>query len=347
LLISTTEGADIIWLPPDRSIHRLSRNEDLKITMSEQDLHSTVPPADSGGNLIRLRRGSLEAVVSPRIGRLVSLQDVSGGNVDDILVPLREWPAESRRWAKAGAYPLIPYSNRVSNGKLRHAGRSFNVDPHPDAWPHSLHGHSHLLPWTAEASGQDNATLRVVAEPGKDWPWRFTAWQSFELSPDGLRVKLGIQNLDGESFPAGIGWHPYFAWAPDYAIRHDARWWWPFDEEYLPTQERRSLKGQDDPLLSHRTAYLTEWTHVDMDRGDRPGLRLTADKILSHLVIHHVPGGAYVCIEPVSHLADSFNLAESGLEGTGIQVLEPGQALAGWIELRLVPAHREEALRTS
>jgi aldose 1-epimerase len=315
--------------------------------MPEQDLHSTSPPADPRGDLIRLRHGSLKAVVSPRIGRLVSLQDFSGGNVDDVIVPLRKWPAESRRWAKAGAYPLIPYSNRISNGKLRHAGRSFNVDPHPDAWPHSLHGHSHLLPWMAEAIGQDRVTLRVDSEPGNDWPWRLTAWQSFELSPGTLRVTLGIQNLDRKSFPAGVGWHPYFAWASDYTIRHDARWWWPFDEEYLPTQERRSLKGKDDPLQSHRTAYLSEWTHVDVDRGDRRGLRLTADKILSHLVIHHVQDGGYVCIEPVSHLADGFNLAESGLEGTGIQVLEPGQVLTGWVDLRLMPAHPKEALRTS
>jgi aldose 1-epimerase len=315
--------------------------------MPEQDLHSTSPSADPRGDLIRLRHGSLKAVVSPRIGRLVSLQDFSGGNVDDVIVPLRKWPAESRRWAKAGAYPLIPYSNRISNGKLRHAGRSFNVDPHPDAWPHSLHGHSHLLPWMAEAIGQDRVTLRVDSEPGNDWPWRLTAWQSFELSPGTLRVTLGIQNLDRKSFPAGVGWHPYFAWASDYTIRHDARWWWPFDEEYLPTQERRSLKGKDDPLQSHRTAYLSEWTHVDVDRGDRRGLRLTADKILSHLVIHHVQDGGYVCIEPVSHLADGFNLAESGLEGTGIQVLEPGQVLTGWVDLRLMPAHPKEALRTS
>ena len=315
--------------------------------MSEQDRHSTGSPAKAGEELIRLRCGSLGAVVSPQIGRLVSLQDLSSGNVDDIVVPLREWPAESRRWAKAGAYPLIPYSNRISDGKLRHAGRSFDVDPHPDALPHSLHGHSHLLPWTAEAIGQDEVTLRVVPEPGKDWPWRFNAWQTFKLSPDALRVTLGIQNLDGESFPAGVGWHPYFAWGPDYRIRHDARWWWPFDEEYLPTRQRRPLKGQDDPLQSHRTAYLAEWTHVDVDRGDRPGLRLTADKILSHLVIHHVPDGAYVCIEPVSHLADGFNLAASGLEGTGTQVLEQGQALNGWVELRLMPAHTGQALRTS
>jgi aldose 1-epimerase len=314
--------------------------------MPEKDLPSTSPPAEPAGDLIRLRHGSLEAVISPRIGRLVSLQDSGGGNVDSIVVPLREWPAESRRWAKAGAYPLIPYSNRISNGELRHAGRSFAVDPHPDAWPHSLHGHTHLLPWMAEAVGPDKATLRVASEPGKDWPWRFSAWQSFELSPDALRVTLGIRNLDRESFPAGIGWHPYFAWAPDYTIRHDARWWWPCDEAYLPTRERRSLKEQADPLPSHGTAYLAEWTHVDVDRGDRAGLRLTADKILSHLVIHHVQGGGYVCIEPVSHLADGFNLAANGLEGTGIQVLEPGQALTGLIELRLMPAHPKETSRT-
>ncbi len=312
--------------------------------MPNQDRPSPATPVDAGEQ-IRLRSGSLEAVVSPRIGRLVSLQDVSRGNVDDLIVPLREWPAEERRWAKAGAYPLIPYSNRVSNGKLTHAGSTFDIDPHPDAWPHSLHGHTHLLPWTAEDIGQDTVTLRVVSEPGKDWPWRFAAWQRFELAPRALRVTLGIRNLASESFPAGLGWHPYFAWAPGDVVRHDARWWWLYDGEYLPTGERRSLDGGNAPLENQRTAYLADWSHVDVDRGNRPGLRLTADRRFAHLVVHHVPEAAYICIEPVSHLADGFNLAESGTEGTGTHVLEPGHVLTGWVELQVTPAHAEGASR--
>jgi aldose 1-epimerase len=324
-----------------RTAYHLSKDEDPRTTMSEQDLHSPATSTVSKGDQIRLRSGSLEAIVSPRIGRLVSLQDTSSGSVDNILVPLREWPSENRRWPKAGAYPLIPYSNRISNSKLRHNGRSFDVDPHPDAWPHSLHGHAHLLPWIAEAAKQDTVTLRVVSEPSKDWPWRFAAWQTFELARDGLRVSLGIRNLGPESFPAGIGWHPYFAWAPDHTVRHDAQWWWPFDEEYLPTRERRPVGGQGDQLQNRGTAYLAEWSRVDIDRGSRAGLRLTADKVLSHLVIHHVPDSSYVCIEPVSHLADGFNLAESGLEGTGSRVVEPEQALTGWVEIRLKPPHQQ------
>src|SRR3712207_515055 len=94
LLTLTTRSPGTICPPPKRSLDRLASNGDLKVTMSEQDLHSTFPPANAGGDLIRLRHGSHEAVVSQRIGRLISLQDFSDGNVDDIVVQLRKWPAK-------------------------------------------------------------------------------------------------------------------------------------------------------------------------------------------------------------------------------------------------------------
>jgi aldose 1-epimerase len=52
-------------------------------------------------------------------------------------------------------------------------------------------------------------------------------------------------------------------------------------------------------------------------------------------VIYVPPGEDFFCVEPVSHANDGFNLMARGIEGTGVQVLEPGQTLAGNVTFRL------------
>jgi aldose 1-epimerase len=286
------------------------------------------------GQLLHLKSGMLRAALCPRIGRLVSLQDLTNPLADDLIVPLSAWPDQDRQWAKAGAYPLIPYSNRIFNGRLRFGEATVTVASHPDASPHSLHGHAHLLPWEDSSAGENAATLRVVSEPGPDWPWRFEAWQRFELRPQGLRLELGLLNLDTTTFPAGLGWHPYIRWQPEYQLRHDAKYWWPHDKDYFPKGQRVELNGSD-PLQSEPTAYLDEWSKVEVERPGQPTLELTAGGSLNQLVVHFPLSRPYGCIEPVSHLTDAFNRAALGWEKTGARVVGPGETITGWIELRL------------
>jgi aldose 1-epimerase len=59
------------------------------------------------------------------------------------------------------------------------------------------------------------------------------------------------------------------------------------------------------------------------ERGDR--LVLTAGPDLSTLIIYTPPGKDFLCVEPVSHCVDAFNLAAAGVSGTGMRVLRPGE----------------------
>jgi aldose 1-epimerase len=64
-------------------------------------------------------------------------------------------------------------------------------------------------------------------------------------------------------------------------------------------------------------------------------LTMTASPALRHLVIYSPPGEPCVCIEPVSHSVDAFNLAAQGVPDTGTVVLRSGEALRG--EVRFTP----------
>ena len=64
-------------------------------------------------------------------------------------------------------------------------------------------------------------------------------------------------------------------------------------------------------------------------------LRVEADPVFGHLVVHRLDTLAYLCLEPVSHVADSFNLATRGVADTGTRWLAAGESLAGAMRFSL------------
>lgn len=291
---------------------------------------STGPAARGyGAERLVLRAGALEATLSPTEGgRLATLRDLSATPARDLVVPLRAWPAEPRRWPKGGAYPLIPYSNRIAAARLRHAGRTWPIEPHPDSAPHSLHGTAHLRAWTVEASDRTSAVLTLSTEPDGNWPWPYLARQSFALKPESLHIELSIENRGIEPFPAGLGWHPYLAWSPDAEIHHDARQRWLYDQDYVATGEIAPVDA-----VATRTSYLSGWTGLEVSHADGHSVRVGAGPALSHLVLHRPDDDAYLCVEPVSHVANGFNLAVDEIAGTGTHLLGAGASFSAWVEL--------------
>ena len=299
------------------------------LPVSPEDTRPAVPGNEA--ERLVLRAGALEATLSPTEGgRLATLRDLSGTPARDLVVPLRAWPAEPRRWPKGGAYPLIPYSNRIADGRLRHAGRVWSVRSHPDAAPHSLHGPVHLREWEVESHASTRAVLTLAAEPDGDWPWPYLARQSFALTPETLRIELSIENRGAEAAPVGLGWHPYLPWSPGVQIRHDARRRWLHDKDYLATGESAPADAVED-----RTCYLSNWTRLEVGYADGHCVHIAAAPTLSHLVLHRPDDDAYLCVEPVSHVANGFNLAAEGVVGTGTRLLEAGASFSAWVEIGL------------
>jgi aldose 1-epimerase len=284
-----------------------------------------------GEATIGLRSAGLAAELAPALGGRMSALRLADGR--DIIVPMVGWPDAPWRWPKTGAYPLIPYSNRIRSARLATVSGIVPLKPHPDADQHTLHGPAHLRPWTCIGRNDSSATLALDYAPDADWPWAFWAEQSFTLDGDALALRLAIANTGAEAFPVGLGWHPYFVWLPGATLSHDARLRWPMDADAVAT-------GASEPNAPPhaRTEYLSEWARAEIAFSDGLRLELTADPVFGHLVCHRPDGDAYACVEPVTHTADGFNLAVRGVELTGARTLAPGETLSGDIRLRITHA---------
>lgn len=278
-----------------------------------------VGPVSASGRL-RLAHGGFEAELAPTLGgRLTMLRHADR----DIVVPLPTDHADPLFWGKGGGYPLVPYHNRIENAQLHFDGVVFNLLPHPDAVPHSLHGPAQRRPWRLVERDAASAVLALDYAADGDWPWAFEARQSFTLGGNGVTVGLTLRNKDTTPMPAGLGWHPYL---PVGLVTHDAAIHWPLRSDYLPTGERLSGPGPQ----AEATHYVEAWTMATV-AADELDITLTASPEFRHLVVHSA--GQYVCLEPVTHVANGFNLAAAGHAFAGMHSLAPGKVLAGTIRL--------------
>ncbi|MBR1175222.1 hypothetical protein JQ617_14730 [Bradyrhizobium sp. KB893862 SZCCT0404] len=276
-------------------------------------------------------------------GRVTSLELCSSDLDESAKCVLRPFPgnvepAQLLRWPKGGIYPLIPYSNRVKDGILRFRGKQYDLPSLPDAHPHTLHGHAHRMAWETMSLTRSHVTMRYVYSGGSEWPWPFSATQGIDLEPTRARISLCLQNDGPAPMPAGIGLHPYFQHDLDDRIAFDAPIDWPVTTDYRADLPRdHSAPHESGPLPPGEvTLYRSGWRGlcvIDRANGDR--IKMEADSTLSHFVLHRPASAEHLCAEPVSHVADGFNLFAEGHQGTGTVVLEPGETLKGIVTISL------------
>ncbi|MGO4302812.1 aldose 1-epimerase [Cupriavidus sp. RAF12] len=291
------------------------------------------------GPVHTLRAGPHTLAVAPAAGgRMASLTTSrADGAVIEWLAPM---PAQALRegfdahaWPKAGLYPLLPFSNRIRNGRFRWNGQDIVLPAHPGQ-AHAMHGFGHVRPWQVVHENVDAITLelRHVPAPG-DWPWPVFARQSIVLSPEGLVAELVVRNDGDSAMPVGGGFHPFFARVPGMRVQFDAAHLWPADHGGVATG--RAAVGDRERFLRERnlpeadfSIYYSGWKRqVTLRRPDGATLLMRAGEGLDHLVLHAPAGCDYVCLEPVSHVADAVNLAARGWEGAGLRALAAGESV--------------------
>jgi aldose 1-epimerase len=289
--------------------------------------------------------GSMRATVRPAEGgRLAALwREEHGGLRTDLLVPMPEAAFDPLIWPKAGIFPLVPYSNRIRDAAFRFGETRVELAPHPAAAPHALHGFCQMRPWTVTRQANTHIEMRYRHDPQDApdaWPWAFEAVQRITLDPSGLSHKIGVESRADSPMPIGLGIHLYFAVSHGDRIRFACEALWDQDADGCGRQLRPltgSARHYDSPHDGKdATTYYAGWDGIaSIDRQDGTRIVIQADAPLDHLVFHVPSGGRYLCLEPVSHAADAFNLAADGQTGTGMRVLRPGETIQATIRIEL------------
>jgi aldose 1-epimerase len=133
-------------------------------------------------------------------------------------------------------FPMVPYVNRVANGRFDFDGHAVQLERNWSKDPHPIHGDGWRAPWKVTATTRSSATLRFEGG-GNRWPWRYGSEQSFQLEPDGLSVALSVENLGSTPMPAMLGLHPYFPDALHARMEAQLPRVWLADSAALPVDE--------------------------------------------------------------------------------------------------------------
>ena len=273
-------------------------------------------------------------VLSLRKGRVaVDLAPESGGSVArftcdgiDVLRPMTGQAIASGKGNNASLYPLVPFSNRIANGRLAFQGEVFQLLRNWPAVDHPMHGDGWAHAWEigrADASSADIVYQHQRAAEQGGWPFRYRARQRYRLDDDRLTIAISIENLEDRPVPAGIGLHPFFVREPDCVLTCRAAFAWRADAEVLPT-ERIPVPSEWDFADGRRPDSVTLDNCFDGWDGRaavvwpvrRLRLDLDASAPFRHLVIYTPPGQPFFCVEPVSHANGQVGLAALGPRGT-------------------------------
>ncbi len=111
---------------------------------------------------------------------------------------------------------LFPFANRVKNGHYRYKEKEYQLPINEKTRGHAIHGciadKEFLIEEIKTNQKEAYITLKYISnELIKGFPFKFSIKIYYVIQSIGhLTTKIEVQNLDTESFPFTIGWHPYF-----------------------------------------------------------------------------------------------------------------------------------------
>src|SRR3546814_8559254 len=78
----------------------------------------------------------------------------------DLFTPIAEGPRDPARAAGGGCFPLVPWSNRIRDGRLQADGRALALTATETGTANALHGHGRRRPWAVIGDG-GRSSLRM------------------------------------------------------------------------------------------------------------------------------------------------------------------------------------------
>src|SRR5688572_17767688 len=236
----------------------------------------------------------------------------------------RGWCASPDTLAASGhraehAAPRAAGHGQLPAGAILQSHPQWLGDVRQSCDPHALHGIGWQRPWRMVAASNTQATLQLAVEADAQWPWSFSASQTFKLSPSALTVSMAVTNRDTVPMPAGIGHHPYFPRDDRTRITVRTRAIWEGDHDVMPValsahEAVARLAGGTavaDLVLDNNFTGWDREAHIEWGEdanGPARSLMMRAQAPLDFFVLYSPSRADHFCAEPVSQCTDWINL---------------------------------------
>ena len=278
--------------------------------------------------MIELAGGAWRATLLPaRGGALASLTHAGR----DVLHPLPEGADPDDSWA--GAFVMLPWTNRLDAGRLPHPGGVHHFPCNRVAERTALHGLSRAHPWAVEHHAPGRAVLTQSIEDG---PYRYDARMELALT-ESFALTVTVTNTGADGTPFGTGWHPFFTRPAGTRLSFRATGLLTRDARNLPVESVPStgIEGGEEAFAALDT-HFTGWdgtAHLAL--GEQAFTLRGEDAWSRNIQVFAPPGATVICAEPVSHIPDAANRPDLAPLGP-MRALAQGASLTG--RVLLLPA---------
>lgn len=287
------------------------------------------------GHQFEITHGAARAVVT-EVGATLRAFEVDG-------VPYTEtFPVDRRPPSSAGAV-LVPWPNRVTDGRWRLEGESQQLALSEPDRHNAIHGLTRHVPWQPVEHTESAVVLRAMipAQPG--WPVPLLTSTGYSLDDEGLTVTHTVENLGSRATPFGVGVHPYpragNARTDECTLRLAAASVLPVDpERMLPVRPPRSLQGDEQDF---RTGRLLAGVLLDTAFGDASPAPDDPRQLVRHSLTDASGHGVQLWAEPVFRWVQVYTADEFPGRGRAVAIEPmtcPPDALNSGADLLIVDA---------
>jgi aldose 1-epimerase len=107
--------------------------------------------------------------------------------------------------------PLIPWPNRLADGRYRFDGWDYRVAVTEPAKGNAIHGFLRWRPWRPLRHETDRVVMATTLFPCSGYPFLLDVAVDYLLTDEGLVVTTTATNGGGKACPYGCGQHPYLS----------------------------------------------------------------------------------------------------------------------------------------
>ena len=250
--------------------------------------------------MIEIEGGGWRAALLPEQGGAMAALSHDGR---DVLLPLPSAASPNESWA--GAFLMLPWTNRLDEGRLPYPGGVHSFPCNRAEERTALHGFGREHPWAVERVSADRA---VLVQEMAEGPYHYVARLEVSVG-EAFSLTLAVTNLGVDGMPFGTGLHPFFVRRPGTRIAFSATGMLARDDRNLPVAAVPSLglDGGEEVFAGLDTHY-TGWSgEARLDLGDASFTLRGEEAWARNLQIFAPHGAGVICAEPVSHVPDAVN----------------------------------------
>ena len=291
-------------------------------------------------DILTLSHGTGRCDLIPSLGGSIAAWTVNG---QEMMRSASDFSIATNDPFGMASFPLVPYSNRIGNGRFEWDGKRYALARNFPPEPHTIHGVGFERPWQVRARAADSVTLALYHRPGASWPFAFEAQQRVTLSDGALAIEMSAVNLADRAVPLAFGHHPYFP-RGGAVLKFRAQGVWLVGDDGLPSLLVKPFDKFDYSNATSVARGEIDHCFVGWDRmaeiawpDRRLALEITASEALPCAVVCIRSDIGGFCFEPVPHNNDALN--RQGRD-YAMPVIAPGKAFTASIVFRAVNRER-------